>query len=256
MAQKPPAFQFYVKDWLTSPTVRKMTPHHRGIYIDLLAAAWNSDEPGTLPLPLDFAARSAGLDIRILRDFMAKSPRCFREIGTKLVNEKLHEQWLSYKELSVKRSNAAKSRYAASAQLLHEQNGRSAFASASATAIKEEPKTIGQPTTLTDFDVFWDSYPRKIHKPEARKAFTRAGINGHLGSVIAGLESWKHCDQWADPQYIPHPARFINQKQWNDSPVQSQSPEERRAKDNAANIHRVAGEFSARVGSTPRSKAN
>lgn len=136
MAQKPPAFQFYARDWLSSPTVRKMSPHLRGIYIDLLAAAWNSEEPGTLPLPLDFAARSAGLDIRSLRDFMAKSPRCFVEVGGKLVNEKLHNQWLSYRELSEKRSEAAKSRYSANTLQVH--HSASASSSASATAKSKE----------------------------------------------------------------------------------------------------------------------
>jgi hypothetical protein len=37
---KPPAFQFYVKDWLSSPNVRAMTLAQRGLYIDLLAYSW------------------------------------------------------------------------------------------------------------------------------------------------------------------------------------------------------------------------
>ena len=38
--QKPPAFQFYVKDWLSSPNVMMMTPEQRGCYIQLLAYSW------------------------------------------------------------------------------------------------------------------------------------------------------------------------------------------------------------------------
>jgi len=38
--QKPPAFQFYVKDWLSSPNVMMMTPEQRGCYIQLLAFSW------------------------------------------------------------------------------------------------------------------------------------------------------------------------------------------------------------------------
>jgi hypothetical protein len=46
---KPPAFQFYVRDWLASKSVRMMTPTQRGYYIQLLAEAWDSDRPGYLP---------------------------------------------------------------------------------------------------------------------------------------------------------------------------------------------------------------
>jgi uncharacterized protein YdaU (DUF1376 family) len=116
MSRNPPAFQFYAKDWTSSHTVANMTMHHRGIYITLLAAAWESDPPGTLPLPLEATARSARLDIRSLRDFMAKFPRCFVEIGSKLVNEKLHQNWLNYQEISDKRRKAAETRYTANAK--------------------------------------------------------------------------------------------------------------------------------------------
>lgn len=49
MKSKPPAFQFYVKDWLGSKSVRMMTVTQRGFFIQLLAEAWDSDRPGYLP---------------------------------------------------------------------------------------------------------------------------------------------------------------------------------------------------------------
>lgn len=39
---KPPAFQFYAKDWLTSPRVRLLTLEGRGLFIDLLAISWDA----------------------------------------------------------------------------------------------------------------------------------------------------------------------------------------------------------------------
>lgn len=48
---KPPAFQFYVNDWLSSPNVRMMTPEQRGCYIHLLAASW----PDGIPYDTDYA---------------------------------------------------------------------------------------------------------------------------------------------------------------------------------------------------------
>lgn len=46
---KPPAFQFYVKEYLTSKAVISMTPAQRGYYMHLLCHAWDSDRPGYLP---------------------------------------------------------------------------------------------------------------------------------------------------------------------------------------------------------------
>jgi hypothetical protein len=112
---KPPAFQFYVKDWRSSPTVRRMSDLEKALFVDMLAAAWDSDEPGTLPLPIEVTARILGRKSSTTRAFLDKYPSCFKEISGKLVNEKLHDQWLRYQEISEKRASAAQSRYPANA---------------------------------------------------------------------------------------------------------------------------------------------
>lgn len=40
---KPPAFQFYPGDWLSSPRVMLMTPEQEGAYVRLLCYDWSSD---------------------------------------------------------------------------------------------------------------------------------------------------------------------------------------------------------------------
>lgn len=49
MNRKPPSFPFYAKDWKSSLVVRRMTAQQRGFYIQLLAEAWDSSEPGFIP---------------------------------------------------------------------------------------------------------------------------------------------------------------------------------------------------------------
>lgn len=46
---KPPAFQFYVKEWISSKAVRMMNPTQRGYYIQLLAEAWDNVPIAHLP---------------------------------------------------------------------------------------------------------------------------------------------------------------------------------------------------------------
>jgi hypothetical protein len=43
MVSKAPAFQFYVKDWLGSFDVSRMTPEQRGYYIQMVVRAWDED---------------------------------------------------------------------------------------------------------------------------------------------------------------------------------------------------------------------
>ena len=45
---KAPAFQFYVKDWLSDPQLRMASLISRGIWIDLLCLMWESSERGKL----------------------------------------------------------------------------------------------------------------------------------------------------------------------------------------------------------------
>lgn len=166
MPNKPPAFQFYAKDWLSSPTVKRMSNHYRGIYIQLLAAAWDSDDPGILPLPLEIAAKSAGLDPRSLRDFVAKFPRCLAKVGRTLVSIKLREQWLRYNEISEKRKLAAMQMHSkCTANAL--QMGGSAVAVAFAPAI-ESKATPQNPTPVAAAP---STSPRRFRGKEGKDLF-------------------------------------------------------------------------------------
>lgn len=71
----------------------------------------------------------------------------------------------------------------------------------------------------TMFDEFWKSYPRKIAKPNARKAWMKLRPTEAIAKkIIAGVEKWKTTNQWKkdDGQFIPHPATFLNQQRWED----------------------------------------
>jgi hypothetical protein len=127
----------------------------------------------------------------------------------------------------------------------------------------EKVKTLDQPKPLIEsrFGVFWESYPRKVGKPAARKAWNAiVGIENHSGEVLAGLSRW--IPTWTDPQFIPHPATFLNQRRWEDEPTKTgvknerrvESYQERLERENAEVTRRVAREFTERMGANPRQK--
>lgn len=64
-----------------------------------------------------------------------------------------------------------------------------------------------------DFDVFWDAYPRKVGKKDAKKAFSK--VKTDLKTLLTAIETQKKSDQW-QKGYIPNPATWLNQGRWED----------------------------------------
>lgn len=136
---KPPAFQFYVKDWRSSSTVRSMTREQRGDFIDMLAAAWDQDEPGTLPLPFELAAKICGMSIRSFRKFVETFPKLWQIDGGRLVNPRLRAQYEENQQRQKAQSDAGKrgnEKRWGKASGGDSGGDRSASASASASALK------------------------------------------------------------------------------------------------------------------------
>lgn len=101
------------------------------------------------------------------------------------------------------------------------------------------------------FDAFWERYPRKAGKGDARKAFGRA--LRRAGSDVVVLEGLvRLLPAWArgDPQFIPHPATWLNRDGWEDDPPpppteRRTATQDRNERNRAATEH-VASMFSDR----------
>ena len=62
-----------------------------------------------------------------------------------------------------------------------------------------------------EFDRFWNSYPRKINKAQALKAFNKALTRASTDEICSGLAAYPFA---SDEQFIPHPATWLNQERW------------------------------------------
>jgi hypothetical protein len=187
-----------------------MRREERGDYIDLLAASWNSGEPGTLPFPVEMAARCAGLDTRLVRHFFLKYPHIWvldeTQLPPKYVNKKLHDNWLNYKEISEKRRIAANIRHNANASQKDMQNTHSASAPASAPAFSthtaENPhvrKVFQKPTLKQIFDeMVHRGIPESVATPECEAFLDHHETRGWklkgqpMVSWKAAVGTWKH----------------------------------------------------------------
>jgi hypothetical protein len=66
------------------------------------------------------------------------------------------------------------------------------------------------------FDQFWLRYPRKVSKEAARKSWEKLKPGLELQKQM--FEHLEFCKrEWRDPQFVPHPATWLNQKRWKDA---------------------------------------
>jgi len=85
---KSPSFQFYPNDWFGSVKVLLMSPEARGIYINLLGRAWNSEDGG-LPKEDDELYILASCTQKSFKRCSKFIKTCFFEHENRLFNRKL-----------------------------------------------------------------------------------------------------------------------------------------------------------------------
>ncbi len=67
------------------------------------------------------------------------------------------------------------------------------------------------------FIEFWDKYPKKVSKKNAKKVFLKLNPSDEqLEKIYKALENQKKSKQWQDKQYIPYPATWLNGERWED----------------------------------------
>lgn len=79
-----------------------------------------------------------------------------------------------------------------------------------------------------NFDKLWSVYPRHEGKQAALKAFEKIDPDDELlERMINAIMAQKKSAQWADPQFIPHPATWLNGHRWEDEPTKA-APQSKR----------------------------
>jgi hypothetical protein len=78
---------------------------------------------------------------------------------------------------------------------------------------------IPEPIPLNNmFDIFWTTYPRRIAKQNAVKAWQKAIKTVDPDVIIAGAEKYAVAVQGKESQFIRHPATWLNGGCWDDEP--------------------------------------
>jgi hypothetical protein len=74
------------------------------------------------------------------------------------------------------------------------------------------------PKPLSEFELFWKTYPRKAAKGAAKKAWAAAARKVPPQVILAGAERFSR-DVNRQDEFTPHPATWLNQERWDDDPL-------------------------------------
>lgn len=79
---------------------------------------------------------------------------------------------------------------------------------------------------MDDFELFWQNFPRRIAKGDARKAWAQTqAIRPDMKTVIAAIQKQCQTEQWRKDggKFIPYPATWLRAERWDDD-VEVQLP--------------------------------
>lgn len=85
-----------------------------------------------------------------------------------------------------------------------------------------DTRTPLPPLGGSEFEQFWQAYPRKKSKGDAEKAWTQtAKLRPPPDELLSSLESAKRSEDWLKDsgQFIPYPASWLRAKGWEDAPT-------------------------------------
>jgi hypothetical protein len=103
------------------------------------------------------------------------------------------------------------------------------------TKVKEQQVKENQTKEIEqEFNNFWDIYPRKVGKEQARKAFI--ANKNKLGAIMDGVRRMAADPNLPDKQFIPHASTWLNRGGWDDEPY----PEQNRRLTNAERAAQIA----------------
>lgn len=69
---------------------------------------------------------------------------------------------------------------------------------------------------MSEFDQFWEKYPRRVGKLDAMRAFEKARKMASLAEILEGIDLYMA----TKPEYADycHPSTWLNKGRWMDEP--------------------------------------
>lgn len=80
-------------------------------------------------------------------------------------------------------------------------------------------KVILRGKTMEEFEVFYNAYPRKMAKGDARRAWVQTtNLRPSIETLLSAIKAQCATEQWMQGggKFIPYPATWLRQERWDD----------------------------------------
>ena len=84
---------------------------------------------------------------------------------------------------------------------------------------EEQEKNNERIYSDSEFEEFWNHYPKKVDKGAALRAFRKAAKNEGVETIIAGAKNYAEDPNLPEKQLIKNPATWLNAEAWNNGPL-------------------------------------
>ncbi len=212
-------FQGYFKLWriiFEKPIWLNSTPQQKSVLITLISMAnyqeneweWKGAKfkvmPGQFVTSLESIRARAGLGISIQN--VRSSLKRFKKL-----------QFLTYKSTKMGRVITIINWDSYQSNENGDQQSTQQRGNKGATPI-EESKKVKKKTYAQSFDLFWETYPKKMAKMDAAKAWEAHKCNLIADKIMESVKAHINSKPWKkdEGEFIPHPTTFLNQHRWDD----------------------------------------
>jgi len=209
---KAPAFQFYVKDWLTDPELRLASISTRGIWIDLLCYMWQSGNRGKLSVTPEQIVKLTGAKNGEVELFLSEAEKyrfCDIFVTHNGVSQIYNRRM--YRDAKVREQGRLRQKK------WREKNADNA----EITPLSPSPSPSPLHIYDQSFEKFWEKYPNKVGKKYAYKCWKNATDKPGLKKIIEAVERQCEWPRWKknNGEFIPNPAKWIKEGRWDDGGV-------------------------------------
>lgn len=83
---------------------------------------------------------------------------------------------------------------------------------------------------MDGFEAFWAAWPKSLRKggkPACQEKWVKGDLETQTEKIIAHVEAMKRSSQWSNPEFIPAPLVYINQRRWDGAEGISEQDEKR-----------------------------
>lgn len=87
----------------------------------------------------------------------------------------------------------------------------------------------------SQFEEFWNHYPKKVDKGAALRAFRKAAKTQDVSLVIEGAKRYAEDPNLPEKQFVKNPATWLNAEAWNNGPLPKRKTTDSKALEDWAN---------------------